>query len=262
MTHVGVLIKYPNATTTILKGLSELHTASIALTLTTIWGVMVGQLQHLVPQIFLEPSKDGTLFRCSESFVQKFLKRSLGWSLRRSTCDGGKIPENALEILKKAFLRMAYTIKDEEIPSALIVNSDQTQVTLVQGCHMTYAPIGSRQVVTAGSEEKRAITVMVSSSNNGTLLPFQVIYKGSTQTSLPSKKAKSYKEVTEAAFLFESSMTQTYWSTQETMHSFVNQILVPYYSKTQVQLGLPPEQRSMWQIDCWSMHCSKEFMTW
>ena len=57
-------------------------------------------------------------------------------------------------------------------------------------------------------------------------------------------------------------MTLTYWSTQETMHSFVNQILVPYYSKTKVQLGLPPEQRSMWQIDCWLVHCSKEFMTW
>ena len=167
--------------------LSELRTASITLTLTTIRGVMVGQLQHLVPQIFLEPSKDSTLFRCSESFVQKFLKHSLGWSLWCSTCAGGKILENVLEILKKAFLRMAYTIKDEEIPSALIVNSDQTQVTLAQGCHMTYAPIGLRQVVTAGSEEKRVITVMVSSSNNGTLLPFQAIYKGSTQTSLPSK---------------------------------------------------------------------------
>ena len=62
MTRVGVLIKYPDATTTILKGLSELRTASIALTLTTIRGVMVRQLQLLVPQIFLEPSKDGTLF--------------------------------------------------------------------------------------------------------------------------------------------------------------------------------------------------------
>ena len=103
---------------------------------------------------------------------------------------------------------------------------------------------------------------MVSSSNNGPLLPFQAIYKGSTQTSLLSKKAKSYKEATEAGFLFESSMMQTYWSTQETMHSFVNQILVPYYSKTKVQLGIPPEQQSMWQIDCWLVHRSEAFMTW
>ena len=127
---------------------------------------------------------------------------------------------------------------------------------------MTYAPIGLKQVVTAGSEEKRVITVMVSLSNNGTLLPFQAIYKGSTQTSLPSKKAKSYKEATEAGFLFESSMTQTYWSTQDTMRSFVNRILVPYYDKIKKELGLPPQQRSMWQIDCWSVHRSEEFMTW
>ena len=257
-----MLIKYPDTTTTILKSLSDLCTASVPLTLTTIRGIMVRQLQHLVPQIFLEPSKDSTLFQCSEDFVQKFLKCSLGWSLQHSTCAGGKIPENSLEILKKAFLRMAYTINDKEIPSALIVNSDQTQVTLAQGCHMTYTPIGSKQVVTAGSEEKRVITVMVSLSNNGTLLPFQVIFKGSTQTSLPSKKAKSFKEATEVGFLFESSMTQTYWSTQDTMHSFVNWILVPYYDKIKKELGLPPQQRSMWQINCWSVHRSKEFMTW
>lgn len=123
------------------------------------------------------------------------MHRALGWSLRRSTRAGGKVPiANHEELLRKAFLRMAFCIKDENIPSALIVNRDQTQLVLAQGCHLTYAETGSRQVVTVGSEEKRAITVMVSLSNDGTLLPFQAIYQGKTAASQPSRGSLSYAE--------------------------------------------------------------------
>jgi len=100
-------------------------------------------LEHSNPEIFQTPAKDGTFFRASEEFILKFIKRSLGWSLCRSTHAGGKIPSNAEEILRKSFLWMAYCVKDENILSALLVNSDQTQITLTQGCHLTYAPIGS-----------------------------------------------------------------------------------------------------------------------
>jgi hypothetical protein len=157
---------------------------------------------------------------------------------------------------------MAYCIKDENIPSSLIVNSDQTQLTLSQGCHMTYAEIGSRQVVTVGSDEKRAITVMASLSNDGTLLPFQAIYQGKTTASQPSKKSLSYEAAIRAGFLFESSNTPMYWSTQETMRSFVNNILAPYFKAVKIHLGLPLDQRSLWQIDCWSVHRSDEFLGW
>lgn len=157
---------------------------------------------------------------------------------------------------------MAYCIKDEAIPSALIVNSDQTQLTLAQGCHMTYAEIGSRQVATVGSEEKRAITVMVLLSNDGVLLPFQAIYQGKMASSQPSKASWSYGEALAAGFLFESSNSSTYWSTQATMRNFVNNLLVPYFSAVKTRLGLPLDQCSLWQIDCWSVHRSNEFLTW
>ena len=49
---------------------------------------------------------------------------------------------------------------------------------------MTYANVGSKQVSTIGTEEKHMITVMVTLTNDGKVLPFQVIYKGSTATSL------------------------------------------------------------------------------
>ena len=86
---------------------------------------------------------------------------------------------------------MVYSIKDESIPSELVENSDQTQATLAQGCHMTYAKISSKQVSTIRTEEKWAITVMVTLTNDGKVLPFQAIYKGSTANSLPSAKCQS-----------------------------------------------------------------------
>jgi len=127
---------------------------------------------------------------------------------------------------------------------------------------MNIASMAAKQVTTVGSEEKRAITVLVSLTNDGVLLPFQTIYKGSTVGCLPSKDSPGYAESVEAGFLMEPSKTTTYWSTIETMKSFVNNKLAPYYQRTKASLGLPEDQRSVWQIDCWSVHRSDEFLDW
>jgi len=115
------------------------------------------------------------------------LWHALDWNLCCATRAAKKIPKNADEILQKAFLRMVHCIKDENIPSALIVNSDQTQLTYAQGCHLTYAEIGLKQISTVRNDEKQALTVFVSLTNHGILLPFQAIYKSSLPLSLPSK---------------------------------------------------------------------------
>jgi hypothetical protein len=194
--------------------------------------------------------------------VRKFIQRALGWTIQRSTCAGQKTLKNVNDILRKAVLHIAHVIKHEDIPSALIANSDQTQVVLQQGCNTTYAPKNSKQVTTVGSEEKRAITVLTTLTNDSVLLPFQTIYKGSTSQSLPSKNSRSMSEARDMEFLFESSMTSTYWSTQASMRNFVNVILAPYFERVKVKLRLPPVQCSLWLIDCWSVHQSKEFLTW
>jgi hypothetical protein len=106
-----------------------------------------------------------------------------------------------------------------------------------------------------------AITVLTTLTNDGVLLPFQTIHKGSTSLSLPSKDSRSMSEARDAGFLFESSMTSTYWSTQASMRNFVNTILAPYFETVKVKLNLPPAQCSLWLIDCWSVHRSKEFLT-
>ncbi|KAF8221608.1 hypothetical protein L208DRAFT_1327126 [Tricholoma matsutake] len=37
---------------------------------------------------------------------------------------------------------------------------------------------------------------------------------------------------------------------------------MPHFNSVKVELGLPPDQCSLWQIDCWSVHHSDEFLSW
>jgi hypothetical protein len=63
-------------------------------------------------------------------------------------------------------------------------------------------------------------------------------------------------------FHFEYSKSKTYWSTQETMHLLVDNIITPYFARQKAKLGLPPSQKSIWKIDVWSVHHSAEFCNW
>jgi hypothetical protein len=127
---------------------------------------------------------------------------------------------------------------------------------------MTWADTGAKQVSVIGVDEKRAFTVLASVAANGTLLPFQAIYEGLTNRLLPESSTPNYDEVIDAGFLLEFSGTKTYWSNQQTMRSFVDNILAPYFDAEKVKLNLPPRQKALGQIDVWSVHRSKEFRNW
>ena len=201
-------------------------------------------------------------FQCRESFVKKFLKEEMGWSLRRATRPGKKTPENITQILTDAALRLVSTISQHNVSIFLIVNSDQTGVRYSAGAIETYAPTGSKQVEAVGKDEKRAFTLMVGISMSGEVLPFQVVYTGKTSGSLPTSDAPNYTKATkELKFHFEYSGNDTYWSTMATMQSYVTNILAPYFESHRKQLNLP-NQLCIWQIDCWSVHQSLEFRSW
>ena len=162
----------------------------------------------------------------------------MGWNERRATKAAQKLPANHEEILMNAFLREAYVVHDHAIPAALRVNTDQTQMVYQQGTQRTWNESGAKQVSTVGQEEKRAFTLVPSISASGVVLPMQAIFMGKTNQSCPSRKAPSYTE------------------------DLVNTIIAPYFETTKVTLNLPPEQCSVWKIDCWSVHKSTEFLGW
>ena len=253
---------YPDTRKKINARLNSLREAGVELTLTSIRGIMVACIEFDAPHLFTQTMSDGTKFKCSESFVRKYLRNIMQWSERRTTRAAQKLPTNYEEILYNAFLREAFVIRDHAIPAELRVNTDQTQTVYQQGTKTTWNKKGAKQVAVVGHDEKRAFTLVPSISASGEWLSMQAIYQGKSLASCPSPSSKHYDEAMELGLQIKISKTSTYWSTQETMKDLVDDIIEPYFVKMKADLGLPAEQCSIWKIDCWSVHKSKEFLDW
>ncbi|KAG8955750.1 hypothetical protein FRC04_007741 [Tulasnella sp. 424] len=258
-----ILDDYPDVISAIRKNLKAMRKTGIPLDLNTIRGLMIALITLDAPEVFERETAKGRLFLCSPSFVRRFIRQRLRWSFRRATKAAQTTPKDAPELTRRAFLRMACTVRDEDIPAALIVNADQTQVILAQGTKASYAETNSKQVDVVGQTEKRAFTLMLSVSQSGDALPFQAIYTGKDpQRSLPKPTAFAYNELVSLGHRFEVSKTSTYWATQETMRYYVIHIAAPYFRRKINELKLPGNQRCILYIDVWSVHRSAEFRGW
>ena len=156
--------------------------------------------------------------------------------------------------------RIAYLVKCYNVPCELVVNIDQTEVHLVPtGGTRTWEVRGSKHVAVTGIEDKRQVTVAVSSSLSGNILPFQVIFTGTTSRSLPPMNLgrKMCEEVG-----WHITHTTNHWSNLDSCKAFVKEILQPYRLKQIEILGLPIHTPLIWLIDCWSVHISTAFLTW
>jgi len=127
------------------------------------------------------------------------------------------------------------------------------------GTNRTWNESGVKQVATVGQEEKQAFTLVPSISASGILLPMQVVFVRKTDTSCLNAKAPAYDEAIKLRFKMVLLKTGTYWSTEATMESLVNEVIAPYFDKTRMDLGLLSTQHSIWKIDSWSVHKSAEF---
>ncbi|THU76141.1 hypothetical protein K435DRAFT_705496, partial [Dendrothele bispora CBS 962.96] len=207
---------------------------------------------------------DHTKFRCSETFVQKYITNNLDWSWHTSTRAAGKLPDDVEKVLEEAFLREAWVIREYNIPAELRINTDQTQTVYQQGTKATWEKQGAKQVPVVGIDEKRAFTLVPSISASGEVLPFQAVFSGKTDVSLPGHDSEFFEEARKLGFQFLPSGGDLYWSTLETMKTLVNDIIAPYFKRKKVELKIdgPSEQFSLWKIDCWSVHKSEAFLSW
>jgi hypothetical protein len=239
----------------------------VPLLLVTIKARIIALIQIDSPEIFEHVGSDGSRFIASDTWVRKFVKATLGWTFRKATRAAQHLPQNWGEFVLESWLRHAIVIWDFDIPGQLRVNADQTQVIYQQPSGWTYDTRGTKQVHVIGKDEKRAIMVLVAISESGKLLPFQAIFKGRSSASLHSPShddpelKKAYKEAMELGFHFEYA-GDTYWSTLETMKSWVDHILAPYFTKQKALLGLQNDHECILQLDVWSVHASQAFRQW
>ncbi|KAG8707251.1 hypothetical protein FRC09_001934 [Ceratobasidium sp. 395] len=240
----GIFHNRPDVVEIIKKSLADLRKTGVSLNLKLIRGYMMGVIKHYMPEAFSIVTRSGRLFCCSERFVRQFLREELGWSVRKSTRAAQKYPSNVDDVLLDAFLRMACAV----VYSA--------------GDRKTWTATGERQINVLGAEEKRAFTLLVAVALSGDLLPFQAIYAGKSDRSVPGSDSPGWSEAQRLGFLLEYSNTGTYWSTFETMCSWVTKVLAPYFEAQKAKHGLSADQQCIVQLDCWSVHRSAQFRNW
>jgi len=167
---------HPSVRSKIKITLTSLQAASVRLDLSSIRGVMIGIITSHAPQMFkvivMQKVHGKYLwdhFQCRDSFVGKFLRTEMKWTLRRSTRPGKKTPDNIQQILSDTFFRLVWAISNFNILPMFLVNSDQTMVYYSAGAIETYAPVGSKQVEVLGKDERRGFTLMVVSGRHNLL---------------------------------------------------------------------------------------------
>ena len=110
------------------------------------------------------------------------------------------VPALIKEVKRSFQKKIAITVKEHKIVKELIINFDQTPLVYQSPGSYTMSPKGSKKVPIHDLKSKGAIT--------GTVLPFQLIYTGKTERSLPKdiKKIKAENDLAEdckSPFIFD-----------------------------------------------------------
>ena len=107
-------------------------------------------------------------------------------------------------------------------PDELILNSNQTPSKYINVGRTTMAPAGSKRVARAGADDKRMITLTLTVAKSGKCLPFQIIYGGKTNRSLP--KVNFPKG-------FSLSANPKHWSNTKEVCKHLREIVIPYVNE-------------------------------
>ena len=141
----------------------------------------------------------------------------MNWTKRKGTTGKVEPSKKFLEEEKFTFQRkISNVILDHDVPSALVLNLDQTPLSYVSPGKYTFSSKGSKNVPIKGLDDKRQITATFVVSATGSFLPIQLIYQGKSKRCLPKFTFPTNFHVT---------FTPNHWS------NFCEVLSVKIYSK-------------------------------
>ena len=148
----------------------------------------------------------------------------LGFQRRAATAGKMEVPEGARnEAGLQHHFRIVNIIEKHNIAKFLVLNSDQTPSKYVTVCRTIIAPKNSARVGLAGSTDKCNITVTLTVTLDGKILPFQIIYRGKTVQSLPKMTYLAK---------FSTSVNEKHYSNTEEVIKHLQGIVIPYVNET------------------------------
>jgi hypothetical protein len=191
-------------------------------------------------------SDNGGGIHLTKAWAYSILNR-MGFVQRKATTKAKtSLSKKDFEVAKNRYLKkIRKAVKDAKIPSELIINWDQTGISVVPASQWTQEEKGVSRVEIAGLGDKRQTTATVAGTLSGALLPFQVLYEGKTERCHPST---AFPEE------FEVWHTPNHWANAETSNRFVKNVVLPYVSATRENLGLCEEQMALVIFDSFKGH--------
>ena len=143
---------------------------------------LINKYPHVVCQIDIDSSRWAKSLFSRMNFVRQ-----------RKTSSKVYIPDGARKETEFLYVHeIVSKVEKYDIPSALVVNIDQTPSKYVPVGNESMTEKGKHSVKTEGSVGKRSITGTFAISFDGNFLPVQLIYGGKTTQSLPKFEFPKY----------------------------------------------------------------------
>jgi hypothetical protein len=121
---------------------------------------------------FKAPKPLSGSFEVSLEWFKKFMKAKLGWSFRVATIVVAKLPPNWEDQGIEMAHRVAYLVKTYNVLASLVINMNQIGIHLVPiGGERTWENKGSKDIHVIKVEDKKQITIAISSAVDGSFLP-------------------------------------------------------------------------------------------
>lgn len=189
--------------------------------------------------------ENGGLHTFSESWAARFCKRHNLVS-RVATTKMREAPAD-FDIKKATYIKIgSQFIYQYRVPPALVINCDETAVQLVNISNRTWNVKGAKRVRVHGiGSDKAQITTTIFVTEEGKVLPFQMIFTGKTDRCHPS-------HVKPDGCIW--AHTQSHWQSVSTYCDVIKEIVIPYKNDTIRRLNLPINQVTILKHDLHFTH--------
>ena len=152
--------------------------------------------------------------------------------VKRKCSTSGKISVDQFDKAKEIFLAdVAAEVLMKDIPENLILNWDQTGLSVVPTGDWTMEKEGAKTVPIAYSDDKRQLTAVLAITAAGEYLPPQLLYQGKTPKCHPQV---SFPEG------WDIWHSENHWSNEIMMKCYINKIIVPFVAQKRKELKLEP----------------------
>ena len=262
-------------------------TRGFKVTATSLKPIVIAFVVHRLGAQAIKPGKGG--FTASRDYLRRLaLAAGLRW--RKPYGDARKPPADADSQIHDMKLRLAYTMKEFDIPKCLVVNFDHTGLHFMQTRGNTWAEVEvdtdtthqsrankQKEIKQQGINDKRQATGTVGSSFAGDVLPGQLIPQGVQHGHGAMSAVGGCKYVQpggpnpghavgfqlarvgpdaslgalERKWLGHMVQTENHWANISTSYAILDQLIVPWLVAKKAAIGKAPDHPCILIVDCW-----------